>query len=113
MGTSQDIEEQLRAELKAAMRSRDQPAVRALRTALAAIANAEAPTVKRQGWQEPVVGELVEHERLELSVDDVHRILQTQVTERRAAIEEYSALGRAADADELAAEVAALEPHLR
>lgn len=110
--TPQDIEAQLRAELKAAMRSRDQPAVRALRTALAAISNAEAPLAAQQGWREPVVGELVEHERLELSTDDVHRILHTQVAERRAAIEEYRALGQDAEADELTAEVAALEPHL-
>ncbi len=95
------------------MRARDQAAVRALRTALAAVANAEAPEASEQGWREPVVGELVEHERLALSVEDVRRILQRQVAERRAAIDEYRVLGKDAEADELAAEVAALEPHIR
>lgn len=113
MPTTEEIDARLRADLKAAMRARDQAAVRALRTALAAIANAEAPAATDQGWREPVVGQLVEHERLGLTVDDVRRILQAQVAERRAAIDEYRQLGQHAEADELAAEVAALEPHIR
>jgi uncharacterized protein len=112
VGTAEDIEAQLRADLKQAMRARDQAAVRALRTGLAAIANAEAPAAVEQGWRSPVVGELVEHERLVLTAEDVRAILRAQVAERRTAIDEYRQLGRDSEAAELAAEVAALEPHL-
>src|SRR5690606_5767223 len=64
-GSAAAVVERLRADLTAAMRERDRVAIRVLRTTIAAIANAEAPPASvdaRSTSDEPVVGQLVEHE---------------------------------------------------
>jgi uncharacterized protein YqeY len=105
--------ERMRQGLKQAMRERDRAAVRALRQALAAVANAEAPPAPAAATHlPPNVGELVEHERLVLTGADVDRTLRAEVDEREAAIREYTELGRDDEAAALAAEVAALRPYL-
>jgi uncharacterized protein YqeY len=105
--------ERMRAGLTQAMRERDRPAVRALRQALAAVANAEAPAAPAAATHlPPEVGRLVEHERLALTGADVDRILRAEVADREAAIAEYTGLGRDDEATDLAAEVAALRPYL-
>ena len=83
----------------------------ALRTALAAVANAEAPP--DDGSHEETHGRLVDHERLALSGDDVARILREQVADRHDTIERIGP-GGPADADRLrcCAEIAVLERYL-
>jgi uncharacterized protein YqeY len=105
------LPERMQADLKTAMRSRDQPAVRALRSALAAFANAEAPPLDGKGPAESY-GALVEHERLVLTDDDHRRLLAAEVAEREVAAAEYDAVDRPAEAAEVRAEVEALRPYL-
>lgn len=103
----------MRRGLTQAMRERDRAAVRALRQALAAVANAEAPPAPAADTHlPPNVGQLVEHERLALTAADVDRLLQAEVAEREAAMRQYTELGRHVEAATLAAEVAALRPYL-
>jgi uncharacterized protein YqeY len=105
-----DLSERLRADLKTAMRERDQAAVRALRTALAAFANAEAPPLDGKG-PEASVG-LVDHDRLELSDDQRLGLLRREVDEREAAAAEYDAIGQGDAADDVRAEVLVLRRYL-
>jgi uncharacterized protein YqeY len=101
----------MRADLEVAMRARDQVAVRALRTAVAAIANAEAPPASvdtRSSADEPVVGALVEHARLELGPEDVARVLAHEIADREDTIAQFDAHGRGDEAAELRAELAVL-----
>jgi uncharacterized protein YqeY len=100
----------MRVDLRIAMRERDQAAVRALRSALAAFANAEAPALDGRG-PAPSVG-LVDQARLELSADDLQRLLCREIDERTAAAAEYDEVGRATAADDVRAEVAVLRRYL-
>ena len=105
------IPEQLQADLKTAMRARDQAAVRAIRSALAAIANAEAPPIElggRAGMDEAPT----EHDRLVLTDADHHRIVAAEVADRHAAAAEYDAVGQPDAAAAVRAELAALQPYL-
>jgi uncharacterized protein len=107
----------LRADLTSAMRERDRAAVTALRTALAAIANAEAPPADTAsapsgaGTGGASAG-LVDHPRLELSVDDVERILRHEVADRRDTIDRIAGRGHDPEVDELQAEIAVLQRYL-
>jgi hypothetical protein len=99
----------VQADLLAARRARDDVAVTGLRTLLAAFSNAEAsPAPATSSLTPPPLG-LVEHARLELTDDDHRRILGEQIEIRQTAIAEYDAIGQAAAADTLRAELAALE----
>lgn len=92
------------------MRARDQAAVRALRSVLAAIANAEAPPIEVGGAAGAIeeAAAASEHGRLELTDDDHRRILATEIAEREAAAADYDAVGQSEAAAEVRAEVAAL-----
>lgn len=105
------LPERMQADLKTAMRARDQPAVRALRSVLAAFANAEAPPLDGGGPAESH-GELTQHERLVLTDADHRRILAAEVAEREAAVAAYDAVDRPEAADAVRAELAVLLPHL-
>jgi len=105
------IRERVRADLTAALRKRDRATIVALRTALAAVANAEAVPASDK-YQEPVIGQLNEAARRDLTENDVQQILRTEATERQSAIGEYETLGRHADAERLRAELSALEHYL-
>ena len=111
-----DVVTRMRADLPAAMKARDASAVLALRTGLAAIANAEAPPAAASTSDsvpvEPVVGQLVEHTRLELSAADVSRILRHEIADRRDTIAAIEPHGREAEVDDLRAEIAVLERYL-
>jgi uncharacterized protein YqeY len=113
------LTDRLQAELTRAMKARDKVAVRALRTALAAIANAEAPAVASTSGdgtslpQPPVVGQLVEHARLVLAEADMVQIVQREIDERHRAITEYEQLGLDDEATELRAEAEVLAQQLR
>ncbi len=91
MNTATAIRDRIRGDLKPAMRDRDMTRVRALRSALGAIDNAEAvPSTARAGAIEDAsvgVGS-TEATRHELSAADVLAVLQQEVDERFAAADE-------------------------
>lgn len=109
----------LRAGLTAAIKARDKDAVAALRTALAAIDNAEAvPTVSGPAaTSESIAGAAVglrstEVARRELTPDDLQVVLRAQIDERNAEAATYDGLGRADAAERLRREAAVLETYL-
>lgn len=104
--------ERMRADLPEAMKARDASAVLALRTGLAAIANAEAPAMAASVPAEPVVGQLVEHDRLELTAADVDRILRHEIDDRLDTIAAIEPHGRDDEAGDLRAEIAVLRRYL-
>ena len=106
------VETRMRGDLPAAMKARDTVRVTALRTALAAIANAEALPGVAQAWVEPVVGRQHEAPRLELSPDDVAALVREEIDRRRADAADLEAVGQLDAAATLRAEAAALEPYL-
>jgi uncharacterized protein len=107
--------DRMRRDLTTAMRERDKVQVRALRATLAAIANAEAPppeTDPRSTADEPVVGELVEHRRLDLSAADLERVLRAEIADRDDTIERFRAVGRTDEADEIRRERSVIERYV-
>jgi uncharacterized protein YqeY len=113
--TEPTLPDRLRRDLVTAMKAGDRRAVAALRQALAALANAEAPPMPDgpRSLVPPPVGRLAEHPRLELTATDVERILRAEVAEHEAAAVEYLRIGREAEAADRAAEAAALRAYLR
>jgi uncharacterized protein YqeY len=99
----------MRSDLREAMRARDREAVTALRTALAAVANAEAPP--DDGSTSETRGRLVDHERLVLTGDDITRILRHQVADRHDTIERIGP-DRPDAVATLRAEIAVIERYL-
>ena len=109
----------LRRDLLVAMKARDSVAVAALRSALAAIENAEA--VEAIPSQQPARSEHIagatshreaEVERRVLTAADERGLVQSQVNQRLMAAREYEKRGRQGDADRLLAEVDVLRGHL-
>ena len=119
------LERTLRAALVPAMRAKDTVAVSALRSALAAIANAEsvdpsaAPVaVRTLASSEHVAGAVVglgaaEVARRQLSDDDVRRIVVEEVTTRQADAETLERHGASEHAQTLRAEAEVLAAVLR
>lgn len=112
---------QLRAALTAAIKARDPVAVSALRSGLAAIANAEA--VDAASMQPSITDESEfagavlglgagEVARRELSEADVRAILRTEVSDRTGAADDYERLGQPEHAARLRAEAEFLNKHL-
>jgi uncharacterized protein YqeY len=111
----------LRAALTAAMKARDPTAVAALRSALAAIDNAEAvdpahtPAV---GLGAGPIAKAVtglgagEVARRQLTAHEEAAVVAAEVAERRSAAAEYDHLGRADDASRLRAEADVLAAQL-
>ena len=89
-----NTKEKLNADLKDAMRAQDALRKRVLRLAIAAIKNAE---IEKQA---------------ELTEDEVIKVLQKEVKERRDTIEGAQKAGRADLVAEAEAEIAALEAYL-
>jgi len=102
------LEERLRGDLTRAMKERDGSAVIALRTALAAIANAEA--VPDDGSITPTHGRLVDHPRRVLTAEDVLAIVRHQIHDRQETIGQIAAHG--GRTDDLSAEIDVLERYL-
>lgn len=91
------------------MKARDRVAVAALRSALAAIGNAEAvpvESVPRAGAaEESAVGAgAADAPRRDLSEDDVRAVVIGEVDERDGAARELASIGRGEDAARLTAE---------
>lgn len=108
----------LRRALPVALKARDQAAVAALRSALAAIDNAhavEAPPAPRTGG---VVAGAVsglgagDVPRRQLSDDDIAAIVRAEVADRRTAAEDYERAGQLDAAARLTAEAYVLAAHL-
>ncbi|NJC84120.1 GatB/YqeY domain-containing protein [Planosporangium mesophilum] len=110
------LRDRLRAALPAAMKARDRVAVAALRSALAAIDNAEAvaaPAVRGLAIEQTPVGVgAAETPRRVLTQAEVEEIVRTEVAEREAAARDYDRAGRPEHAERLRAEAAVLSGHL-
>jgi uncharacterized protein YqeY len=102
--TDSPIQDRLRQALRAAIKSRDPAAASALRSALAAIANAEAVPTAVTGSTPPAGGHqhiagsaeglgAAEAERRPLSEADVAGIIQAEVADRRTAAAQYEQAG--------------------
>ncbi len=111
------MRERLQAALTVAMRARDVVAVSALRTALGAIANAEAvqvgPTDAAALFDGPIAGAVAglgagDVPRRALSEDDVREIVRRHVSERRELAAEFERAGRRDQGERLRAEADAL-----
>ena len=109
MMSSREVRDGLRASLTAAIKTRDDVAVSALRSALSAIANAEAVGADSGGMRLPRLGiGVTDMPRRELSTGDVIAIIHAEVAERTSAATELRRLGRAEAADRAEAEAAVL-----
>lgn len=128
--TPEEIQRQLRAALRAAMKARDTVAVSALRSVLAAIANAEAVTAPASGTDpfsgtgpfsgtppggnQHVAGSAAglgaaEAPRRELTGADIAAIIAAEVTERRAVAGQFDSTGNAGRAARLRREAEVIE----
>lgn len=94
----------LRRDLLAAMKIRDTAHVAALRTAIAAIDNAES--VDAEGVTATEVA------RRELSADEVHAVLAAHVHGYTVEADGYDAVGQAGPAERLRRQAALLRRHL-
>jgi uncharacterized protein YqeY len=107
----------LRDALHAAIKSRDQVGIAALRSALGAIDNAEAVRVEGPadygdgGMGEAGLG-MAEVPRGVLSDDEVASIVRSEIEERLAEADEYERCSEPARADRVRAEAATLARHL-
>jgi hypothetical protein len=116
-GTGDDLRERLRDGLRAALRSRDMVAAAALRSALGAIANAEAVPVD-QSAADPTTSQHVagaaaglgaaEAQRRGLTGAEVGQIVDAEITERMAAAADYEGRGYAEQARRLRREARVL-----
>lgn len=121
MSTDSDrLRATLRADLVAAMKARDADTVTALRTAIAAIDNAEAvdrPENVAATTSEHVAGAHVgvgstEAIRRDLTLDDVQAIVSDQMAERSVEADRYDQLGRREAAARLRREAEVLAKYL-
>ena len=127
------VRSRLQAALRAAMKARDTVAVSALRSALAAIANAEAIPVPEAPAPPPdrsaprpsapaaanqyIAGSAAglaatEADRREVTEEEAVAIAETETAERRAAAGQYQATGHADRADRLLREAQAIRSAL-
>ena len=118
------LRDRVQAALTAAVAGRDRVAVAALRSALAAVANAEAlppgsPADTADAAGSPHVAGSVtglgatEAARREMSDEDVAAVLRAEIAEHDDAAREYDRLGRPAAADRLRAQSRVLRDLLR
>lgn len=91
--TGSVLRDRLRAALREALWTRDSAALTALRSALAALDNAEAADVAEPAA--PAVGvRAAEADRRELAPEEEARIVQAEIDERVFAAEKYEAAGQ-------------------
>jgi hypothetical protein len=117
-GGEGDVQAELRLALTAALRTRDQPAMAALRSALSAIGNAEAvraaPDASAPGpGSEYVAGtapgvSATEAQRRVLTGEEARALVRSEITERLAAAGEYERAGHLDRAQRLRLEAQAL-----
>jgi uncharacterized protein YqeY len=102
----------MKADLLTARKSRDKTTEVALKRALSAFDNAAAPPVDQKANLRGVGHGTTEVLRLELTREDLVRIVQAEIAEAEAAAQQYEAGGRADAAEQLRAESAVLEGYL-
>lgn len=96
------LREQMKTDLRSAMKARATEDVVTLRSVLAAIDNAEAvPVAPTSSSVAPVIGRSADVPRKVLSADDIRQLVQHEVDERRHASATYAQLGQAAEAERL------------
>lgn len=96
------LREQMKADLRSAMKARATENVVTLRSVLAAIDNAEAvPVEPTSSSAAPVIGKSNDVPRKVLSQEDIQQIVQHEVTERQQASQTYAQLGQTAEAERL------------
>lgn len=105
-----EVRAALREQLRAAMGARDRPAVQVLRSALAAIENAEAQPIEHGGpvtavEEAPAAAEVA---RRVVTDADARTIVAAEIDELQAAVEQYRDLGRDDEADTLVAQAEVL-----
>ena len=104
----------LRRDLTAALKARDRNSIAALRSALAAIENAEAPSTDDLPAPRPQIGPAsTEASRLLLTEVQIHAIVQAEVDERTAAAAHYERIGQNDHAERLRAEADVIRRYLR
>ncbi|MFT3715584.1 MAG: GatB/YqeY domain-containing protein [Gordonia sp. (in: high G+C Gram-positive bacteria)] len=114
MTSPDEVRTAMRADLRTAMKAKDKSTVSALRTALAAIDNAESVDAGESATTSAHVAGAslgagsAEADRKQLSADDVAGILRTQVLDLQQQAEQYEALGRDDAAAELRAQAAVI-----
>jgi uncharacterized protein YqeY len=101
----------MQADLTAAMKAQDRLTTSVLRSALAALANAEAVDAPDQSSL-PVAFGTSEVARRALDEADLRAVVTAELDELRATAAELQRLGRTADADELFARAAVLAGYL-
>jgi uncharacterized protein YqeY len=114
------VQARLQRALRAALQARDPAAVSALRSAQAAIGNAEAiapPGSAAPGGNQHVAGSVeglgaAEAPRRVLSEADAHEIIRTEISERHEAAELYERAGHADRAARLRREAEVLQSAL-
>ena len=111
------LHQRLAASLPGAMRARDQVAVSALRSAIAALGNAEAVPVdsmpRAGAVEEANVGAgAADAPRCELDEAEAHAVVRQEVTSRHEAADALAGHGRHEEADRLRAEADVLRTHL-
>ena len=116
---NRSLERRLRAALPAAMKAHDQAALAGIRSALSAIANAEAIDVANA--PEPKPGPIAqavyglragEVMRRQLSETDIVEIVRAEVVARMAAAEKYDGIGQTSKAARLRSEADSLRTFL-
>lgn len=114
----QPLRQRLRTALPAAMKAGDRVAVAALRSALAAIDNAEAITRAPSADEGLAIEQIAigvgaaEAERRILTGAQIDAIVRREVAEREAAARDYDLAGHPQRAERLRGEVAVLVAHL-
>lgn len=97
-----EIREQMKVDLRNAMKARDTERVTTLRSVLAAIDNAEAvPVAAAPFTVEPEAGQRTEVPRKVLTGDDIRQIIEREVAERRHASQTYAQVAQQAEAERL------------
>ena len=115
-----ELRARLQRDLTAAMKERDLDAVAALRTALAAIGNAEAvaaPAAGPAATSEHIAGarsglRATEAARRELGASDLYAILRGQIAEHTRDADRYGALSQAEAAERLRQQARVLAAYL-
>jgi uncharacterized protein len=103
-------EERLKADLRIAMKARQNSTVITIRSMLAAIDNAGA--VELDDSIKPAIGTSGDVPRRILNEEQVRELLHKEAENRRSAIVTYERLGRQEDADRLRAELAVFARYL-
>jgi len=109
-GDSDSVRDRLRGALRVAMKARDPIAVAALRSAVAAIDNAEAVDAPRPDPGQPALIGLgaAEVERRRLTVAQMEDIVRAEAADRQVAASDYDRAGRPDQAERLRAEAGVL-----